>query len=163
MESDADNNTLAELRQRVCNHLTDNFDIYKGFLTNEDTYMQNVNYLREEGHWSNDMTDAMPLAVSNLLGRILKIYCSNRAHPVYERTPTIPCDASEQLEVINLAYLQIPGFEHYDGCSKASTIRKEGKDHQHQENRHNMLVQINVKVNVNVKLSRLSGRKMYGK
>ena len=122
--------TSEELRQRVCDHLADNYDIYKGFLTNndvigEDTYMQNINYLREEGHWSNELADAMPLAVSNMLGIVLKIYSSNRAHPVYEITPTVPCGTHEKLDVLNLAYLQIPGLEHYDGCCKASTTRTE--------------------------------------
>ncbi|KAH3866347.1 hypothetical protein DPMN_029409 [Dreissena polymorpha] len=59
----------------------------------------------------------MPLALANLLGRTLKMYCSNRANPVYEIQPYLSTQEREERGAINLALFQIRGFEHFDACS----------------------------------------------
>lgn len=87
--------------------------------------MERVNFLAEEGHWSNDLADALPLAVSNLLHTIVRIFCSNRANPVYEIKPTVTTVCEEEPAVLNLAFLQMPGFEHYDACTAYRQMRSE--------------------------------------
>ncbi|KAH3806859.1 hypothetical protein DPMN_135187 [Dreissena polymorpha] len=118
--------TPEHLRQKLCDHLSENPQTYMEFLASEGNSCQNekqriyteqINYLRKEGHWSNDLADAMPLDIANLLGKTLKIYCSNTANPVYEIQLYLSPNEREGKGAINLALLQIPGFEHYDACT----------------------------------------------
>lgn len=117
------------LRQKLCDHLSSNIDTYIDFLPSgtsandterKNKYISKVNFLREEGHWDNDLADALPLAIANLSGRVLKIYCSKRANPMYEIRPVLHAEIDEN-DCINLAFIQVPGFEHYDACTSAIT------------------------------------------
>lgn len=110
-----------------CDHLSSELDTYIDFLLSntsandtdrKNKYMSKVNFLREKGHWDNNPADAVPLAIANFSGRVLKIYCSKRTNPLYEIRPKLPTDTDENY-CINLAFLQVPGFEHYDACTSA--------------------------------------------
>ncbi|XP_052258727.1 uncharacterized protein LOC127863341 [Dreissena polymorpha] len=121
------------LRQKLCDHLSAKLDTYIDFLPNNtcankrDKYISKVNCLREEGHWDNDLADALPLAMANVSGRVLKIYCSRRANPMYEIRPTLHADTDAN-DCINLAFIQVPGLEHYDACTNAITPKNANYD-----------------------------------
>lgn len=51
-----------------------------------------------------------------MLDRRVKIYCSNRTNPVYKVQLSDTTHKGEE-NVLNLAYLQVPGYEHYDACT----------------------------------------------
>ncbi|KAH3779743.1 hypothetical protein DPMN_002916 [Dreissena polymorpha] len=121
------------LRQKLCDHLSAKLDTYIDFLPNNtcankmDKYISKVNFLREEGHWDNDLADALPLAIANVSGRVLKIYCSRRANSMYEIRPTLHADTDAN-DCINLAFIQVPGLEHYDACTNATTPKNANYD-----------------------------------
>lgn len=121
-----------ELRDCVCKHLRENFEVYKAFLTFDQSkteeeqhieYKGKVQFLEGEGHWSNDLADSLPLAVLNVLDRTVKIYYSNRTNLVYEVQPSDTTHKGEK-NVLNLAYLQVPGYEHYDACTPSGQKTK---------------------------------------
>lgn len=121
------------LRKKLCDHLSENQHTlsYIEFLPSDEhasddekttMYTDAVNFLREEGHWSNGLADAMPLAIANVLKRTLKIYCSNRSNPVYEIQPNLlPKETTfNEKDPLSLAFFQVPGFEHYDACIRVN-------------------------------------------
>ena len=68
--------TGTELRQKTFEHLLSNEVHYQCYLTTipgqtaeEKTEENNlkVNEVKQQGHWNNDISDIVPLAVSNLL------------------------------------------------------------------------------------------------
>ncbi|KAK3085282.1 hypothetical protein FSP39_001017 [Pinctada imbricata] len=113
----------SKLRQDICLHMQENAPEYIDFIpsnteiSNEekkDIFQEQVNYLKQEGNWSNELGDTLPLAVSNYLKREIMIISSNRNKPVLRIQPTIGKTLDDSL--ITLAYLAIPGSEHYDAC-----------------------------------------------
>lgn len=112
-----------EVRKAVVNHLQINKEEYISFLTNvnkeshhnlQEIYDDQVEFLKEEGHWSTELCDLLPLAIANMMGREVIIYSSNRNHQLIEIHPTLTEVRSK--EVLTLAYIALKGFEHYDIC-----------------------------------------------
>lgn len=120
--------TTTELRQNVCNHVLENENHYKGYLqyvnskTEEEKsqyFKQKVNELSNEGVWNNEIADLTPLAVANIYQVPITIYSSKLERPVVkidsDQNSVKPID---DLSEITLAYLAVPGFEHYDAALK---------------------------------------------
>ena len=121
--------TSDSLRKEVCDHLHDNQDHYIGFITNAGTstmdydncntemvYKQEIAYLRVAGHWSNELADTIPLAVSNIIMRPLIIYTSKIRSPIVNVWPTLADSTSLISDAISLAYISNDNEEHYDAC-----------------------------------------------
>ncbi|CAC5413837.1 unnamed protein product [Mytilus coruscus] len=88
------------LRQLLCYHIAENANYYGEFLNSaEDNLCNEIVLLRQEDSWQNNLSDTMPLAKANLLAVTVKIY-------TYEK------------QEITLAYLCVPGHEHYDSVRK---------------------------------------------
>ncbi|CAC5379352.1 unnamed protein product [Mytilus coruscus] len=83
------------LRQLLYNHIEENADYYGEFLNSaEDNLCNEIELLRQEDSWQNNLSDTMPLAIANLLAR------------------------HTRKQEITLAYLCVPGHEHYDSVKK---------------------------------------------
>ncbi|CAG2237277.1 unnamed protein product [Mytilus edulis] len=105
------------LRQLLCNHIEENANYYGEFLNSaEDNLCNEIELLRQEDSWQNNLSDTMPLAIANLLAVTVKIYSSNPDQPVVVITPSLT-ETYEKQE-ITLAYLCVPGHEHYDSVKK---------------------------------------------
>ena len=50
-----------------------------------------------------------------------------RAYPMYEIRPTLHADTDAN-DCINLAFIQVPGLEHYDACTNATTPKNANYD-----------------------------------
>jgi len=76
-----------------------------------------VNEISKTGTWNKEIADIAPLAVSNLFQTQISIYSSRLDRPVDNINPDLVCGGPQiPVERIKLAYLAIPGFEHYDAC-----------------------------------------------
>ncbi|CAG2207374.1 unnamed protein product [Mytilus edulis] len=92
------------LRQLLCNHIEENANYYGEFLNSaEDNLCNEIELLRQEDSWQNNLSDTMPLAIANLLAVTVKIYSSNPDQPVVVITPSLT-ETYEKQE-ITLAYL----------------------------------------------------------
>ena len=112
-----------ELRKQLCAHIRKNRGEYSKFLAadsnDEDAqqkFEREIAYLEGDGHWSNSLSDCLPLAVANAFHRGLRIYTSKAGIPVLTVHPSI---GEEQHPCILLAYLDIPKHQHYDACQIA--------------------------------------------
>jgi hypothetical protein len=101
------------LRQKMCDHLQDNEDYYSSFLTsNSVLYSNEVSLLRTAGTWTNELSDALPLALANSLSITVRIYSSSVNQPVITLVPSLVEQVDNEL--LTLAYLRAPNCEHYD-------------------------------------------------
>ena len=105
------------LRQQLCQHIEENAKYYGEFLNSaEDNLFHEIELLRQEDNWQNNLSDAMPLATANLLGVTVKIYSSNPDQPVVVVTPSLT--ETHEKQEITLGYLCVPGHEHYDSVTR---------------------------------------------
>ena len=117
-----------ELRQNTCKHLLENENHYIGYLKHEQNkteeeksqyFKLKVNELLNDGIWNNEISDIAPLAVANIYQVPITIYSSKLEQPMVniesDMNSVKPLDT---LEKISLAYLAVPGFEHYDAALK---------------------------------------------
>ena len=87
--------------------------------TNADiqtVYQQEIDYLRVGGHWSSELADDIPFAVSNLIRQPLIIYSSKMGSPIVNVWPTLAESSSLIGDSINIAYTAHDNGEHYDAC-----------------------------------------------
>ena len=95
------------LRQKMCDHLQDNEDYYSSFLTsNSVLYSNEVSLLRTAGTWTNELSDALPLALANSLSITVRIYSSSVNQPVITLVPSLVEQVDNEL--LTLAYLRAP-------------------------------------------------------
>ena len=86
-----------ELRKQLCAHIRKNRDEYSKFLDADsndeedaqEKFDREIAYLEVDGHWSNSLSDCLPLAVANALHRGLRIYTSKAGIPVLTVHPSI--------------------------------------------------------------------------
>jgi hypothetical protein len=106
-------NYALTLRQKRCDHLQDNEDYYSSFLTsNSVLYSNEVSLLRTAGTWTNELADALPLALANSLSITVRIYSSSVNQPVITIVPSLVEQVDNEL--LTLAYLRARNCEHYD-------------------------------------------------
>ena len=121
------NENAQKLRQDMCKHLDKQTEEYIGFLMNKNMhtddesflldYMMEIEELKNSGYWSNTAADFLPLALSNMYLRDVRIYSNKSDQPIIEITPTL--GTKEEAEPICLSYISLPNIiEHYDGCKK---------------------------------------------
>ncbi|CAC5382510.1 unnamed protein product [Mytilus coruscus] len=126
--------TSLALRNVLCDHLVDNIDEYIGYLTNTQSchsfeydiacidFRTEIEELRQEGNWTSQAGDLLPLALSNWSGQPVKIFSSLLTRPITTITPS-------SLMLMNtkpifLSYIMSENGslpEHYDGCMKIGT------------------------------------------
>lgn len=125
--------TSLALRNVLCDHIVDNIDEYIGYLTNTHCchsfeydiacidFRTEIEELRQEGNWTSQAGDLLPLALSNWSGQPVKIFSSLTTRPITTITPSLMLmDANP----IFLSYIMSENGslpEHYDGCLKIGT------------------------------------------
>ena len=97
--SDPQNNLDApKLRQDIVNHLRENHEHYINVLSfrsdddeisNRDIYEDTINDIQQDGHWNVELADCMPLAVSNIFKRTIRIFSSRISNQVYDIKPDL--------------------------------------------------------------------------
>ncbi|MCG8048999.1 MAG: OTU family ubiquitin thioesterase [Candidatus Thiodiazotropha endolucinida] len=120
--------SAADFRQKICEHLLQNEEHYKVYLstlstsdTNEEkissTYKQKVDAINSDGSWNVEMSDILPLATANVYKRNITIYTSRLNNPVIHVLQDLETKQEiDQSEDLKLAYLALQGYEHYDAC-----------------------------------------------
>ena len=113
------------LRIALCNHIEENFDTYFPFIESSVGdmnmnelylhFLETIAGLRKRGAWTTEGNDLLLLALANITGRRLKIFCSRQQESYYDVQPTLK--RTDIFNPIYFAYLAIPGGEHYDGCT----------------------------------------------
>ncbi|CAG2187202.1 unnamed protein product [Mytilus edulis] len=117
----------------LCDHIVDNIDEYIGYLTNTHCchsfeydiacidFRTEIEKLRQEGNWTSQAGDLLPLALSNWSGQPVKFFSSLTTRPITTITPSLMLmDANP----IFLSYIMSENGslpEHYDGCMKIGT------------------------------------------
>lgn len=120
-----DDLSTKDLRSNVCQHLLDNMQHYLAFLICQDgeepieVYRKQVEILRQSGNWKERLADCLPLAFANMYQRPIRIFSSNTTNPVFDVKPTMGICSDE---CIRLAYIEIPGSEHYEGIQRCDRI-----------------------------------------
>ena len=124
------------LRNLICDHISEYKHEYLGFLKDDvsessEKFDKEVTMLRNDGHWSMQLADCMPLATANVLQQPIKVFKSTFVAPINEIEPSLVTSLNPVTsDPICLAYTCIRGHEHYDGCTH---IRK-----QHQAQSHKL-------------------------
>ena len=72
----------------------------------QEIYCDQVEFLKDEGLWSTELCDLLPLV--NMMGREVIIYLSNWNNQLIEIYPALRSE-----EVLTLAYIVLKGFEHF--------------------------------------------------
>ena len=117
---EADEFKIDLFRNDVCDHISSNKKKYLGFRTGLEKrqmieHVKDIHNLRQSGIWNNDIADCIPLAVANMFKCRIQIFSSSTLSPVYEVCPSLNESATKEMPLIPLAYLAVPGEEHYDG------------------------------------------------
>jgi len=85
----------------------------------EELFLQKVESLQNNGQWSMDIADALPLAVANCFDLHLQIFSSKRGMPIIDIYPTIlATESTSDKPTIKIAYRSLHGLEHYDGVKQ---------------------------------------------
>ena len=106
-------NDALSLRLKVCDHLQENEGYYSSFLTTDSAlYSNEVDLLRTPGTWTNELSDALPLALANILSITVRMYSSCINRPVATIVPSLV--QSIDNDILTLAYVSAPNCEHYD-------------------------------------------------
>jgi hypothetical protein len=85
----------------------------------EELLLQKVVSLQNNGQWSMDIADGLPLAVANCFDLHLMIFSSKRGTPIIDIYPTIlAAESTSDKPTIKIAYRSHRGLEHYDGVKQ---------------------------------------------
>ena len=84
--------------------------------------MRKVEELEKDGIWDNEMSDVLPLAAANMFKKYITIYTRKLHSPVIHVSPYI--EGQVATEHIKIAYLALPGYEHYASCVLCSKTKK---------------------------------------
>ena len=113
-----------EIRKKLCDHIKEHKEEYVKFLSTatggnvvedvQQRFNREMVFLEKDGHWSNALSDCLPLAVANTYHREVRIYTSKVGMPVISVHPSM---TEEEYPCFLLAYFNIPGHEHYDACT----------------------------------------------
>ena len=115
--------TAADLRQKICEHLIQNEEHYKVYMSTSSSYKQKIEDMGRDGNWNIEMSDILPLATANVYKRNITIYSSRLNNPVINIVQDLESRQEiEQTNDLKLAYLAFPGFEHYDACVPKSML-----------------------------------------
>ena len=142
-----------DLREEVCNHITENSEHYIPYIIREaktasrwvqdhNTLDEYIDMLKRPGVWNTDIADYLPLAISNIYKTRVRIYSSNITASVLNFEPDISNRKTDNL--LYLAYSCITGMEHYDAVGPYTYMSKEQSlnkrkipDREHSPNREN--------------------------
>ena len=81
-----------------------------------EMYIKDVDKLRNNGQWSHDLNDVVPLMITNILDRPTTIYSSDLNKPVLNIETIEPGDIIATKKPLLLAHIALPGKEHFDYC-----------------------------------------------
>ena len=116
---------------RYCNYLEDNISSFSDFMAENERYLeyiQNIEELRQLGHWSNNASDMLPLALAGWTSRTLRLHTSNPSCPVLDIQPLgVPHTQPNDGIPLLLALLEYPNAPHYNAC--VSITDKPGSRH----------------------------------
>lgn len=84
----------------------------------QQQFLKKIDEIRNSGHWESDYSDFVPLCLSNMFGRPIRIFLSRPFTPVLDIEPDL-VDGTDKRKIL-LAYLAIHGNKHYDAVSKAT-------------------------------------------
>ena len=144
--------SVSEIRARLCSHLQDNEEHYIGYMTKlqnidgenkSQSYQNLVEQLQHDGIWDTDMSDVLPLATANLLGKHITIYTSRLNCPIINISPDIGEQPKADKDGLKIAYLAVSGYEHYDSCvqsgnaTKASCLKSRDEKESPKKKQHN--------------------------
>ena len=126
---EADEFKIDLFRNDVCDHISSNKKKYLGFRTGLEKrqmieLVKDIHNLRQSGIWNNDIADCIPLAVANMFKCRIQIFSSSTLSPVYEVCPSLNESATKEMPLIPLAYLAVPGEEHYSKVGELYYSRK---------------------------------------
>lgn len=125
--------STTELRSTLCKHLGENKKHYIGYITKTNAkdelqlsehYSKLVEELGKDGIWNTEMSDVLPLATANMLSKSITIYSSRLHSPIIHVTPDMGIGIQECAQDIKIAYLIVPGLEHYDSCIQTTCNKK---------------------------------------
>lgn len=128
LESINDNQSMEQLREKLCCHMIENKEHYLSYLalnqndesSNEEKlllFQNEINTMMLGGNWNLSLGDCLPLALANAYNRPVRIYSSKMTTPVYDIQPNLREYETVGIEHINLAYLAMKGSEHYNGVT----------------------------------------------
>ena len=52
-------------------------------------FLEKLAELRKDGAWISEGNDLLPMALANITGKRLKIFCSRQQEPYYDVQPTL--------------------------------------------------------------------------
>ncbi|MCG8048777.1 MAG: OTU family ubiquitin thioesterase, partial [Candidatus Thiodiazotropha endolucinida] len=117
--------SVTELRSKLCRHLRENERHYIGYISKSiaqdelqlsENYGKMIDILGHNGIWNVEMSDVLPLATANMLQKNITIYSSRLNNPIINVVPNLGTPVETDTTNIKLAYMAVPGFEHYDSC-----------------------------------------------
>ena len=79
-------------------------------------YQSEVDYLRQDGHWSVSLVDTLPSAGANLYKAQVHIYSSKPTQSVIALQPTFLGITADK--TFTFAYIAIRGKDHYEAYTK---------------------------------------------
>ena len=119
---------LPELRLAVADHLNTHNEEYRSFLSSaaEKKMSTHVKNLKKSGYWDCDLSDCLPLVIANFCQIPLTLFTSLKKVMIIR--PSIVRDPVVRTlnQRINVAYICIPGREHFDAVV---TLRKQTDDY----------------------------------
>lgn len=113
------NLTVQKLRQIVSDHMLEYAVEYSPFMSVKckESYKDTVIQIAQPGTWSSDISDAIPLAISNLFQERMIIYSSREEQAYITVEPTLALSQSVNVNrtpFLQYAYLAVTNCEHYD-------------------------------------------------
>lgn len=114
-----DKETVTVMRKTISDHLLYHESYYKPFFSaSKRQYQQLARDVQKTGHWTSMVNDAVPLAVSNILQRKIRIFTSMRIQPSISIDPSLEpqSDCTSLITGENpllLGYLAVPKHQHY--------------------------------------------------
>ena len=114
----------ADIRNCLCNYLEDNIDSFLDFMVSETEenqrylqFIENVEELRQPGHWSNNAGDMLPLALAGWTRRTVRLSTSNPSRPILDVQPLgmVDTQVSDRAPIL-LALLEYQNAPHYNAC-----------------------------------------------
>ena len=84
--------SVESFRKIVVQHMLENKDEYSPFMNINETeisYEDAINKIQQPGSWDNSLSDAVPLAICNILSEPMVIYTSQFGNNVLTISPTL--------------------------------------------------------------------------
>ena len=93
-----------ELRARVVEHLEENIIHYLWFVNfteamtpeqEQEVFVKMIEEIKEDGTWNNEMSDFVPLCLTNIFHRPIRVFSSRHFQPVFDIEPDLVVSVTE--------------------------------------------------------------------